>query len=71
VKASHGYHPRHGRRYDSGRTGAGAPIRGTLGIRPAHPQRGFPATVSTTNEHPKILWETNLILWLKDYQLAC
>jgi hypothetical protein len=27
--------------------------------------------VSTTNEHPKILWETNLILWLKDYQLAC
>ena len=43
---------------------------GPSGLGPAHPQCCLPAKVLATNQHPKVLWETNPGLWLNVYRLA-
>ena len=69
--ASHGYHPHHGRRYDSGEDRSSSP--GLLGpqafgrhfLNAAFPPRYRPPTIIL-----KYSEEMNPGLWLKDYRLA-
>ena len=70
--ASHGYHPRCGRRYDSGEDQS-------LSLSLPRPQAfgqhilnaAFPPRYRPPTNIPKYSRETNLGLWLKDYRLAC
>ena len=71
-EASHGYHPHHGRRYDSGEDRSLSP---DLPRPQAFGRHILNAVFSPLCRPPtsisKYSGETNPGLWLKDYRLAC
>jgi hypothetical protein len=71
-EASRGYHPRRGRRYDSGEDQSLSPnLLGPQAFDRCILNTALPPRYRLPTNVPKYSGETNLSLWLKDYWLAC
>ena len=69
--ARHGYHPRRGRRYDSGEDRSPSPgLPGPQAFSRHILNAAFPPRYRPPTNIPKYSGETNPELWLKDYRLA-
>ena len=70
--ASHGYHPHHGGRYDSGEDQSPSPdLPGPQAFGRHILNAAFPPWYRPPTNVPKYTREMNPELWLKDYRLAC
>ena len=71
-EASRGYHPRRGRRYDSGEDQSPSPdLLGSQAVGQYILNAVFPPWYRPPTNIPKYSGETNPRLWLEDYRLAC
>ena len=71
-EASHGYHPRHGGRYDSSEDQSLSPdLPGPQAFCRHILNATFPPWYQSPTNIPKYSREMNPKLWLKDYRLAC
>ena len=71
-EASCGYHPRHGRHYNSGEDRSSSPgLPGPQAFGRHILNAAFPPRYRPPNNIPKYSRETNPGLWLEDYRLAC
>ena len=70
--ASHGYHPHHGGRYNSGEDWSPSPgLPGPQAFGWHILNAAFPPRYRPPTNIPKYSGETNPGLWLEDYRLAC